>query len=268
MEILRALRPRYEAHHKVKIEDSSVVAAARLGQRYITDRHLPDKAVDLIDEAASKLRIDAESLPSNLKSVERRIQELNNEEEAAAQRSDYEKAAELKTERLRLEQEYSSDREAWLGDKKIDMIVDAEDIGDLISRWTGIPVSRLLEEEAEKLLHMETNIHQRVIGQEEAVVAVSEAIRRARSGLGDPRRPIGSFIFLGPTGVGKTELARALSEYLFDDEANMIRVDMSEYMEKHNGLAPHRCATRLCRIRRGGTAHRGGAPPSLQGDPF
>ena len=233
VEILRALRPRYEAHHKVKIEDSSVVAAARLGQRYIIDRHLPDKAVDLIDEAASKLRIDAESLPSNLKSVERRIQELVNEEEAAAQRSDYERAAELKTERLRLEQEYNSGREAWLGDKKIDMIVDAEDIADLISRWTGVPVSRLLEEEAERLLHMETNIHQRVIGQDEAVVAVSEAIRRARSGLGDPRRPIGSFIFLGPTGVGKTELARALSEYLFDDEANMIRVDMSEYMEKH-----------------------------------
>ena len=233
VEILRALRPRYEAHHKVKIEDSAVVAAARLGQRYITDRHLPDKAVDLIDEAASKLRIDAESLPSNLKSAERRIQELDNEEAAAAQRSDYEGAAQLKTERLRLEQEYSSDREAWLGDKKIDMIVDAEDIADLISRWTGIPVSRLLEGEAEKLLHMEANIHQRLVGQEEAVVVVSEAIRRARSGLGDPRRPIGSFIFLGPTGVGKTELARALSEYLFDDEANMIRVDMSEYMEKH-----------------------------------
>ena len=233
VEILRALRPRYEAHHKVKIEDEALVAAARLGQRYITDRHLPDKAVDLVDEAASKLQIDAESLPMGIKSTERRVQELSNEEEAAAQRSDYERAAQLKTERLRLEQEYSQGKDEWLRDKKIDMIVDAEDIAELISRWTGIPVSRLLEGEAERLLHMEDSLHERVIGQDEAVVAVSEAIRRARSGLSDPRRPIGSFIFLGPTGVGKTELARALSEFLFDDEANMIRIDMSEYMEKH-----------------------------------
>ena len=233
VEILRALRPRYEAHHKVKIEDASLVAAARLSHRYITDRHLPDKAVDLVDEAASKLRIDAESLPSNLKALERRIQELNNEEEAAAQRSDYEGAAQLKTERLRLEQEYGGDKAAWMADKNIDMIVDAEDIAELISRWIGIPVSRLLEGEAERLLHMEESLHQRVVGQEEGVVAVSEAIRRARSGLSDPKRPIGSFIFLGPTGVGKTELARVLSEFLFDDETNMIRIDMSEYMEKH-----------------------------------
>ena len=233
VEILRALRPRYEAHHKVKLEDASLVAAARLAQRYITDRRLPDKAVDLIDEAASKIRIDAEDLPSPLKRSERRIQDLVNEEEAASQRSDYEGAAQLKTERLRLEQEYGGEREAWLRDKKIDMVVGEDDIADLISSWTGIPVFRLLEEEAQRLLHMEESIHQRVVGQEEAVVAVSEAIRRARSGLSDPRRPIGSFIFLGPTGVGKTELARALSEFLFDDETNMIRVDMSEYMESH-----------------------------------
>ena len=233
VEILRALRPRYEAHHKVKIEDSALVAASRLSHRYITERHLPDKAVDLIDEAASKLHIDAESLPSDLKGIERRLQELSHEEEAAVQRSDYEKAAQLKTDRLRLEQEYNRDREQWLRDKKIDMIVDEEDIADLICRWTGIPVARLLEGEAERLLHMEESLHGRVVGQEEAVVAVSEAIRRARSGLSDPRRPIGSFIFLGPTGVGKTELAKALSEFLFDDAANMVRVDMSEYMEKH-----------------------------------
>ncbi|MCE2463461.1 MAG: AAA family ATPase [Dehalococcoidia bacterium] len=233
VEILRALRPRYESHHKVKIEDSALVSAARLSHRYITDRNLPDKAVDLIDEAASKLRIDAESLPVNLKEVERQIQDLANEEDATAQRSDYEKAAQIKTERLRLEQQYNRERGAWMLDKKIEMIVDEGDIGALISRWTGIPVSRLLEEEAEKLLRMEEHLHERVVGQEEAVVAVSEAIRRARSGLSDPKRPIGNFIFLGPTGVGKTELAKALSEFLFDDEANMIRVDMSEYMEKH-----------------------------------
>ena len=231
--ILGALRPRYEAHHKVKIEESALVAAARLSQRYVTERHLPDKAVDLIDEAASKLRIDAESLPSNLKEMERRIQDLDNEEAAAAQRSDYQGAAQHRTERLRLDEEYGRDKEEWLRDKKIDMIVDEEDIAQLISKWTGIPVSRLLEGEAESLLHMEDSLHQRVVGQEEAVSAVSEAIRRTRSGLSDPKRPIGSFIFLGPTGVGKTELARALSEFLFDDEANMIRVDMSEYMEKH-----------------------------------
>ena len=231
--ILHALRPRYEAHHKVKIEESALVAAARLSQRYVTERHLPDKAVDLIDEAASKLRIDSESLPGNIKEMERRIQDLNNEVEAAAQRFDYERAAQHRTERLRLEEEYGRDKEEWLRDKKIDMIVDAEDIAQLISKWTGIPVSRLLEGEAEMLLHMEESIHQRVVGQEEAVAAVSEAIRRARSGLSDPKRPIGSFIFLGPTGVGKTELARALSEFLFDDEANMVRIDMSEYMEKH-----------------------------------
>ncbi len=233
VEILRALRPRYEAHHKVKIQDSALVAASRLSHRYIADRHLPDKAVDLIDEAASKIRIDADSLPGNLQGAERRVQELGHEEDAASQRADYERAAELRSERLHLDQEYTQNKEEWLRGKKIDMIVDEQDIAALIQNWTGIPASRLLEGEAEKLLHMEDSLHERVIGQHEAVVAVSEAIRRGRAGLSDPRRPIGSFIFLGPTGVGKTELARALSEFLFDDEANMIRVDMSEYMEKH-----------------------------------
>ena len=233
VEILRALRPRYEAHHKVKIQDSALVAASRLSHRYIADRHLPDKAVDLIDEAASKIRIDADSLPGNLQGAERRVQELGHEEDAASQRADYERAAELRSERLHLDQEYTQNKEEWLRGKKIDMIVDEQDIAALIQNWTGIPASRLLEGEAEKLLHMEDSLHERVIGQHEAVVAVSEAIRRGRAGLSDPRRPIGSFIFLGPTGVGKTELARALSEFLFDDEANMIRVDMSEYMEKY-----------------------------------
>jgi len=233
IEILRGLRPRYEAHHKIQIDDSALVAAAKLSHRYITDRFLPDKAIDLIDEAASKLRIDMESAPSEVKELERQLQHLVNEEEAASQRRDYQHAAELKAERLRLEEEQKQAKAKWLQDKKIDSVVHENDIAELVSKWTGIPLSRMLESEAEKLVHMEERIHQRIVNQGEAVTAVSEAIRRARAGLKDPKRPIGSFIFLGPTGVGKTELARALAEFLFDDENAMVRLDMSEYMEKH-----------------------------------
>ena len=233
LEILRVLRPRYEAHHKVKIDDSALSAAARLSDRYIADRHLPDKAVDFIDEAASKLRIDSESLPQDLKDTADRIHRLADREEAASQRSEYERAAQLRTERLRLEEELNQAKQETLGNRVLDMVVDENDIAELLSKWTGIPAGRMLEGEGERLVNMEEGLHQRLIGQEEAVCAVSEAIRRSRSGLSDPRRPIGSFIFLGPTGVGKTELAKALAEYLFDDESNMVRVDMSEYMEKH-----------------------------------
>ena len=233
IEMLRGLCPRYEAHHKVKIEEAALIAAVKLSQRYITDCHLPDKAVDLIDEAASKLRIDAESLPKELKEQEARIQQLQNQEEAASQRADYPTAADLRSDRLRLEEEYNSTRDQWLKEHKIDMVVGEDDIAELIGRWTGIPVSRLLEGEAEKLLNLEERLHERVIGQHPAIQVVSEAVRRSRAGLKDPRRPIGSFIFLGPTGVGKTELARALAQVLFDNEENMIRIDMSEYMEKH-----------------------------------
>ena len=233
VEILQALRPRYEAHHKVKIDDSALVAAARLSDRYIADRLQPDKAVDFIDEAASKLRIDAETLPGVLKEKESRIRQLADQEEAEAQRSEYERAAQLRTERVKLEEEYGQERRELQGGNKIDMVVDELDIAELVSRWTGIPTGRLLEREAERLVHMEDNLHERIIGQDEAVVAVAEAIRRSRSGLGDPKRPIGSFIFLGPTGVGKTELSKALAGFLFDDESNMVRIDMSEYMEKH-----------------------------------
>ena len=233
VDILKVLRPRYEAHHKVTIDDSALAAAARLSDRYITGRQLPDKAVDFIDEAASKLRIDAESLPSGLKEMEERIRSLSDQEEAAAQRSEYEQAAQLRTERLRLEEEFEPERQRLLADRNVDMVVSEADIAELVASWTGIPAGRLLEGESERLIHMEDSLHQRIIGQDEAVVAVSEAIRRSRSGLSDPRRPIGSFIFLGPTGVGKTELSKALAEFLFDDEANMVRVDMSEYMEKH-----------------------------------
>jgi len=233
IEMLRGLRPRYEAHHKIKIDDSALVAAAKLSQRYISDRFLPDKAIDLIDEAASKLRIDMESAPEEVKVLDRRIKHLRDEEDAAVQRQDYQKAAELKAERLRLEQEYEQAKIRWQREKKIDSVVDAEDIAELVAQWTGIPVSRMMETEAEKLVHMEERLHQRIVDQEEAVTAVCEAIRRSRAGLKDPKRPIGSFIFLGPTGVGKTELARALAEFLFDSEEAMVRLDMSEYMEKH-----------------------------------
>jgi len=233
IEILKGLRPRYEAHHKVKIKDEALEAAARLSQRYIADRHLPDKAIDLIDEAASKSRIDTESAPPEVKKLEQRIKHLVNEEEAASQRQEYKEAAELKAERLKLEPEYNKAKSEWLQKEKIDEEVTAEHIARLISNWTGIPVSQMLEGEAQKLLHMEERIHERLIDQEEAVAAISEAIRRNRAGLKDPRRPIGSFMFLGPTGVGKTELVRTLAWFLFDDENAMVRLDMSEYQEKH-----------------------------------
>jgi ATP-dependent Clp protease ATP-binding subunit ClpC len=233
IEILKGLRPKYEAHHKIKISDEALVSAARLSQRYISDRHLPDKAIDLIDEAASKSRIDNESAPPEVKKLERELHQIENEEEAASQRQEYAQAAELKTKRMKLEQEYSKARNDWLQQEKIGEEVTSEHIAKLISNWTGIPVSQMLEGEAEKLLHMEERIHERLIDQEEAVAAVSEAIRRSRAGLKDPRRPIGSFMFLGPTGVGKTELVRTLAWFLFNDENAMVRLDMSEYQEKH-----------------------------------
>jgi ATP-dependent Clp protease ATP-binding subunit ClpC len=233
IEMLHALRPRYEAHHKIKVSDGALDAAVRLSQRYITERLLPDKAVDLIDEAAAKIRIDSQSMLSGLKELENQIRQLENEEEACAQRGDYERAAELRAERARLQERYDVDRSVAALEADFDTIVEAEDIGSLVATWTGIPVDRLLESEADKLLHMEERLHERVVGQGTAIASVADAVRRARAGLSDPNRPIGSFIFLGPTGVGKTELARALAQYLFDDEQNMVRIDMSEYQEKH-----------------------------------
>ena len=233
VDMLKALRPKYEAHHNVKILDDALESAVRLSQRYISDRLLPDKAVDLIDEAASKLRMDAQALPSQeIREQEAELDRLESEERSASQRADYEQAAELRSDRLRMQFEYEqacADSTGNAGETE----VTSESIGSLIATWTGIPVDRLLESEAEKLLHMEERLHDRVIGQEAAIVAVSDAVRRARASLKDPKRPIGSFIFLGPTGVGKTELARSLADYLFDDESNMVRIDMSEYQEKH-----------------------------------
>ena len=233
IEILRGLRPRYEAHHNVALDDEALVAAARLSARYISGRQMPDKAVDLIDEAAAKLRLDVESLPPELNAKQREIRGLLEEEESAAQRGDYEAAARLKVERVRIEEEFDAGRGAFLGRDHADLVVRARDIAALIAQWTGIPAQRLMEGESERLLRLEERLHRRVIGQHDAVAAVSDAIRRARAGLRDERRPVGSFMFLGPTGVGKTELARALAELLFDDEENMVRVDMSEYGERH-----------------------------------
>jgi len=233
MEILKGLRPRYEAHHKITITDEAIEAAAKLSQRYISERHLPDKAIDLIDEAAAKLRLDNESAPPEVQELAGRLQELTAEEEAASQREDFEQAARLKAEKIALEKEHNEARQAWLEREKIKMAVTKDHIARLVATWTGIPVSHMLESDAKRLLHMEDSLHERLVNQEEAVRAVSEAIRRSRAGLKDPRRPIGSFMFLGPTGVGKTELARSLAWFLFGDENAMVRLDMSEYQEKH-----------------------------------
>ena len=233
IEILRGLRPRYEAHHKITIADSALSAAAKLSHRYVSDRFLPDKAIDLIDEASSKLRIELEGAPRELKEMEKEVQYLADQEDSASQRDDFQRAAELRAERLALQEKHERARDSWLQREKLDGTVDEEDIAETVALMTGIPVTRMLEGESERLLNMEKSLGERVIGQKEAIAFISEAIRRARAGLKDPKRPIGSFIFLGPTGVGKTELARALTEYLFDDENAMVRIDMSEYMDKH-----------------------------------
>jgi ATP-dependent Clp protease ATP-binding subunit ClpC len=233
IEMLRGLRHRYEDHHKLVISDEAIDAAARLSSRFIMDRFLPDKAIDLLDEASAKLRIDMFSMPKELRQMEQKLQELRDSEEESSQKRDYEKAVVIRAEFLRLEQEFNRQRDEWRKSANLDETVDAEDIAQIVSSWTGIPIMRMLEREREKLVHMEERLQKRVIGQHEAIVAVSDAIRRARSGLADPRRPIGSFIFVGPTGVGKTELAKALAEFMFDSEEAMTRVDMSEFQERH-----------------------------------
>ena len=292
--ILRGLKERYENHHKVRIKDDAIIAAVQLSERYITDRFLPDKAIDLMDEAAAKLRIEVDSVPEALDEISRRIKQLEIEREAIKRENDTEKLQQLAKEIADLKEEETKYRAKWQSEKelvnriqqnKIDienlrfeadkaeregdygkvaeiryakikqkedeihatqqklhelqgdkaMIkeeVDAEDIADVVSRWTGIPVNKMMQSEKDKLLHLEEELHKRVVGQNEAITAIADAVRRSRAGLNDPRRPIGSFIFLGTTGVGKTELAKALAEYLFDDENMMTRIDMSEYQEK------------------------------------
>ena len=235
IQILEGLRDRYEAHHRVKITDEAIRQAVHLSDRYITDRFLPDKAIDLIDEAGSKVRLSSYTVPPELKELEQKMEEVKKEKDAAVQSQEFEKAAALRDKEQKLREELEITRNHWKADQgKTDSKVTGEDIADVVASWTGIPVSKLAQEETERLLNMEGILHKRVIGQEEAVKSVSRAIRRARAGLKDPKRPIGSFIFLGPTGVGKTELARALAEAMFGDEDAMIRIDMSEYMEKHS----------------------------------
>ncbi len=235
VEILRGLRDRYEAHHKVKISDEAIEAAVKLSVRYIGDRYLPDKAIDLIDEAASKLRIGAVTPPVEIKELEERCKSLAREKESAIKSQDFESAAKLRDREKEAKENYEKAKSDWDGSKQEKRLcIGEEEISDIVSQWTKIPVKKLAEEESEKLKNLDKILHKRIIGQEEAVDAVSRAIRRGRVGLKDPRRPMGSFIFLGPTGVGKTELTKALAEVLFGDENAMIRLDMSEYMEKHS----------------------------------
>ncbi len=233
IQMLMGLRDKYEAHHKVRFADDALVAAARLADRYVTDRRLPDKAIDLMDEAAAKLRVALYSMPPDLKALKVEIDKLQAEEEQAGVARDYERAAQKKSERLRFEEEYNEKRGKWEVEHQLDEEVNVDDIAAVVHQWTGIPVTQMLETEAEKLLHMEARLHERIIGQNEAIRAISDAIRRARSGLKDPSRPIGSFIFIGPSGVGKTELAKALAWFMFDDEEALVRIDMSEYREQH-----------------------------------
>ena len=233
LEILKGLRDRYEAFHKAKITDEALEAAVSLSSRYITDRFLPDKAIDVVDEAASKVRMKVFSTAPDVKALETQLADVKKEKEAAVTAQEFEKAAEMRDEEKRIEKEINDKKKAAKENSDAKLVVTDEDIASVVAQWTGIPVSKIAQEESESLLHLEEELHKRVIGQDEAVVAVSKAVRRARAGLKDPKRPIGSFLFLGPTGVGKTELARALAVALFGDETAMIRLDMSEYMEKH-----------------------------------
>ena len=234
IEILKGLRDKYEAHHKVKITDESIKAAVELSVRYITDRFLPDKAIDLIDEAASKVRLKENTPPKDIQELEEQINDIKKEKEESVRGQNFEKAAKLRDEQRKTQEQLEAIRGKWSESSKYANVVDEEVIAEVVGLWTGIPVNRMMEEETERLLKLEDILHERVIGQDQAIKSISTAIRRARAGLKDPNRPIGSFLFLGPTGVGKTELSKALAEAEFGDENQIVRIDMSEYMEKHS----------------------------------
>lgn len=231
--ILKGIRNKYEKFHCAKITDEAIKAAVKISQRYITDRFLPDKAIDLMDEAAAKVRLKTVNIPTNISQLEQKIQDLKKAKEKAIDNQDYELAATIRDQEIQIKEELATAKTAWEKQNNAQIAVTEEDIADVATLWTGIPVKRLVAKEADRLLHIEDILHKRVVGQNEGVNAVAKAIRRARAGLKDPKRPIGSFLFLGPTGVGKTELARSLAEAIFGDESAMIRFDMSEYMEKH-----------------------------------
>ena len=264
IEILKGLRDRYEAHHRVSITDAALVAAARLADRYISDRFLPDKAIDLIDEAGSRMRIRRMTAPPDLREFDEQIAGVRREKESAIDAQDFEKAASLRDREKQLLAAKSQREKEWkAGDMDVVAEVDDEQIAEVLATWTGIPVFKLTEEETSRLLHMEDELHQRVVGQEQAIKAVSQAIRRTRAGLKDPKRPGGSFIFAGPSGVGKTELSKALAEFLFGDEDALIQLDMSRVPRPVHGVPARRCASRLRRLRRGWPADREGAPQAV-----
>ena len=264
IEILKGLRDRYEAHHRVTITDGALVAAANMADRYVNDRFLPDKAIDLIDEAGARLRIRRMTAPPDLREFDEKIAALVREKESAIDGQDFERAARVRDDEKRLRQEKAAREAQWKsGDMDVVAEVDEELIAEVLAASTGIPVFKLTEEESSRLLHMEDELHKRIVGMNDAVKALSQAIRRTRAGLKDPRRPGGSFIFAGPTGVGKTELAKTLAEFLFGSEDALIQLDMSEYSEKHTVSPALRLASRLRRLRRGRPAHREGAPQAV-----
>ena len=235
VEILKGLRDRYEAHHRVKFTDEAVEAAAKLSDRYISGRYLPDKAIDLIDEAGARARLSVMTAPPDVKYIEDKMAVVKQEKEAAVKNQDFEKAAKFRDEERKLKEEFNRIKKEWKESKgKIEPKVTDDDIAVIVAKWTGIPILKLEEKEQDKFLNMEEALHKRVIGQDEAISAIAHAVRRSRAGIKDPRRPIGSFVFLGPTGVGKTLVGRALAEFMFGDEDAVIQIDMSEYMEKFN----------------------------------
>ena len=265
VEILKGLRDRYEQHHKVQITDEALRAAGELASRYISDRFLPDKAIDLIDEAASRMRIKSMTSPPTNRELEGEVETTRREKESAIEAQEFEKAASLRDKERKLTNKKRELEEEWESGESGDRpAIGEEEIADIVSMWTGIPVFKLTEAETQKLMRMEDELHRRVIGQHPAVEVISKAIRRSRAGLKDPKRPTGSFIFLGPSGVGKTELARTLAEFLFGDDDAMIRIDMSRVHGEARRVAPGRLAARLHRLRRGRAAHGGRSPPSVQ----